>query len=73
MKKVFITYGDEKFRQARDFSVFMARRFGKFDEAIAYSPKDVDDLFKAKMQRFFIQPWCRIMAMEAVHNKQGIK
>ena len=53
MKKVFITYGDEKFRQARDFSVFMARRFGKFDEAIAYSPKDVDDLFKAKNAKIF--------------------
>lgn len=53
MKKVFITYGDEKYRQARDFSLWMAEHFGKFDETIAYSPQDIDDDFKKKNECIF--------------------
>lgn len=44
--RIYITFGDEKYKKTRDFSIEMAKRIGGFDRAIAYSMDDVDEGFK---------------------------
>lgn len=54
MRKVFITFGDEKFALAKARILNEAQKTGEFDEVIAFSPEDVSrklresQLFKVK-------------------------
>lgn len=54
--KVFITYSDEKFNKQRDFAVFMAKHFGKFDKSIGYKPEDIDKEFYEQNKEILSQP-----------------
>lgn len=44
--RIYITFGDEKFRRARNFGVWTAKHIGGFNKAIAYTPNDIDEEFK---------------------------
>lgn len=54
--KVFITYSDEKLNKQRDFAVFMAKYFGKFDKSIGYKPEDIDKEFYEQNKEILSQP-----------------
>lgn len=47
MKK-YITYSDIKYVKQRNFSVFMAKLLGNFDDVTAYTPDDIDNEFYEK-------------------------
>lgn len=48
---IFITYSDEKYAPARHFCAKMARRVGRFDKVIEYSPDDLDEDFKREQAK----------------------
>lgn len=50
---VFLAYGDEKFRKARDFSGKMAKWLGHFDKVLLWEPSDVDKGFMEKHKETF--------------------
>lgn len=41
MKKIFITYGDDAFKNSRKRIAIEARDLGIFDKVIVYTPKDL--------------------------------
>lgn len=43
---IFVTYSTPNYFKARDFAGRMAKRFGKFDKVVLYSPDDIDVDFK---------------------------
>ena len=52
-KKIYITYGDEKYAKSREFGVKMAKRLGKFDVAIGYTESDIPIIFKEQHEEIF--------------------
>jgi len=46
MKKVAISYADERYKLQQRYNTKTAYRKGKFDQVIEYSPSDVDEQFK---------------------------
>lgn len=48
---ILITYSDSKYANARKFCAKMAKKYGKFDRVIEYSPKDLDEDFVKKNKR----------------------
>lgn len=50
---IFITYSDEKYAEARQLCARMARRVGRFDKVVAYTPEDIDEDFKRAHIRTF--------------------
>lgn len=48
MKTFFLTYSDRNYENAKKFAVYMAKKFGHFDEVIAMSPSDIDKNFIEK-------------------------
>lgn len=53
MKKIFITYGDGKYRKPRDFAGRMAKRFGSFDQVLLMGPEDIDGDFQEQHKDIF--------------------
>jgi len=51
--RIYITFGDEKYKKTRDFSAKMAKIVGNFDRVIAYGPEDIDNDFKQKHADIF--------------------
>ncbi|WP_378950774.1 hypothetical protein [Pelosinus sp. sgz500959] len=45
MKKYFITYSNELYSETREFCLKMARKMGRFDEVIRFTPEDIDPKF----------------------------
>lgn len=46
MKKIYVTYSNALYAQTRDFSASMALKRGGFDQAVVYSPSDIDNSFR---------------------------
>ena len=53
MKRIFVTFGDDKFAKARDFSVKMAKFLGGFNISIGYSMADIPSDFVNSHQNIF--------------------
>lgn len=53
--KIYITYGDENFIKQKKIACFMAKRFGKFDKILSFSPKDIDSSFFEKNREILEQ------------------
>ena len=53
MKRIYVTFGDERFAKSRDFGVKMATLVGGFDMAIGYSMDDIPEDFKKKHHLIF--------------------
>ena len=51
--KIFVTYSDENYSEARDFCMFTARKFACFDKCFAFSPNDIDSEFKKLNGKIF--------------------
>ena len=51
--RIFITFGDNKFKKARKFSAKMAKLRGGFDKVIEYTPEDIDPAFKREHEDIF--------------------
>ena len=52
-KKIFITFGDEKFKKARKYCALSARIFGGFDKVITFTPDDIENDFLIKFDNIF--------------------
>lgn len=52
-KRIFITFGDDKFAESRDYAAKMAKRWGGFDKVIVYTPNDIDEDFKKEHEDIF--------------------
>lgn len=45
---IYVTYSNELYAQTRDFSAKMAKRLGRFDKVVVYTPADIsEDFYKA--------------------------
>ena len=53
--KVYITYGDFRFKKQKEFAIKMAKKYGNFDKIISYFPEDIDELFKKKNKDILTQ------------------
>ena len=55
MKKVYINYGDSKFKKQQRIALKGAKYLGGFDEIIGYSPEDIDREFYVKHKNILDQ------------------
>lgn len=53
--KIFITYSDENFIKQKKVACFMAKRFGKFDKILSFSPEDIENSFFEKNRKILEQ------------------
>lgn len=51
--RIFITFGDDKFKKARKLSAKMAKFRGGFDKVIEYTPEDISPTFKREHEDIF--------------------
>ena len=54
--KIFVTFSNDYYRQAREFNTWTAIKIAGFDKTYSLTPKDIDEKFKSKNEKILSYP-----------------